>query len=59
MHNQPFIAKEMIKSGASAYLTKSSERQEMFDAIHAVLEGEVFICNEVIGNIARGWNIVS
>lgn len=47
MHSQPSFAKKMIRYGASAYITKSSNKHEMYDAIAAVAKGEKYICNEI------------
>ena len=33
MHNQPSFAKRMLKNGALGYVTKSSQKSEMFEAI--------------------------
>lgn len=53
MHDQPSFAKRMIKNGASGYITKSSGKQEMFEAINAVIRGEVYICKEIQENISK------
>mgnify|MGYP001319190975 FL=1 len=47
MHSQPAYAKKMLRLGARGYITKNSPRQEMLDAIQAVHEGEIYICQEV------------
>ena len=46
MHNQPSFAKKMMRNGAMGYVTKSSNKNEMYDAIRAVMRGEKFICAE-------------
>lgn len=53
MHNQPSFAKRMIKNGASGYLTKSSNKSEMFDAILTVVNGKTFVCKEIQENLAK------
>lgn len=53
MHNQPSFAKRMIKNGASGYVTKSSGKQEMFDAITAAINGKTYICKEIQENLAK------
>lgn len=47
MHSQPAYAKKMLRLGARGYVTKNSPRQEMLDAIDAVMDGNVYICQEV------------
>ena len=44
---QPVIVKKIIKYGAKGYLTKSSDKKELFEAIESVLKGENFICKEI------------
>lgn len=44
---QPAIVKKIIKLGASGYLTKSSDKQELYEAIAEVLSGKIYICHEV------------
>lgn len=53
MHNQPSFARKMIRNGASGYVTKSSNKQEMYDAIRSVMKGEKYICTEIQKNIAE------
>lgn len=47
MHTHPRYARLMIKKGASGYLTKSSSRQEMIDAILALSQGKRYLCAEI------------
>ena len=51
MHSQPSFAKKMIRYGASGYVTKSSNKDEMYAAIAAVAKGEKYICSEIQRNI--------
>ena len=53
MHNQPSFAKRMMKNGATGYVTKSSNRNEMFDAITAVSSGQKYICKEIQENLSK------
>lgn len=53
MHNQPSFAKRMLKNGATGYVTKSSNRKEMFDAITAVSSGQKYICKEIQENLSK------
>jgi two-component system invasion response regulator UvrY len=47
MHNQPALAKKMLKLGAKGYVTKNSPQEEIFSAIDQVLKGNVYICTEI------------
>ncbi len=53
MHNQPSFAKRMLKNGALGYVTKSSNRNEMFEAILSVNDGKIFVCKEIQENLAK------
>ena len=53
MHNQPSFAKKMIRNGATGYVTKSSNKSEMYEAIRAVMKGEKYICTEIQRNITN------
>ncbi|MFN5479950.1 MAG: response regulator [Chitinophagaceae bacterium] len=53
MHNQPSFAKKMIRNGAMGYVTKSSNKSEMYEAIRAVMKGEKYICTEIQRNITN------
>ena len=47
MHSQPAYAKKMLRLGAKGYVTKTSPRQEMLQAISEVSQNHVYICQEV------------
>ena len=53
MHNQPSFAKRMLKNGALGYVTKSSNKSEMFDAIETVVTGKIFVCKEIQENLSK------
>lgn len=53
MHNQPSFAKRMLKNGATGYVTKSSNKNEMFDAITSVMNGTIFVCKEIQENLSK------
>jgi two-component system invasion response regulator UvrY len=53
MHNQPSFAKKMMRNGAMGYVTKNSSKQEMYDAIKSVMEGQKYICAEIQKNITN------
>lgn len=50
---QPAIVKKIIKTGASGYLTKSSDKKELYGAIDQVLAGNTYICEEVKNILAQ------
>ena len=47
LQEAPFPA-QLIKAGASGYVTKGSEASEMFDAISSVLEGNQYLDHDFI-----------
>jgi two-component system, NarL family, invasion response regulator UvrY len=47
MHSQPAYAKKMLRLGARGYVTKNSSREEMYNAVEAVMKGETYICAEI------------
>jgi len=53
MHNQPSFAKRMLKNGALGYVTKSSQKSEMFEALVSVNGGKVFVCKEIQENLSK------
>jgi DNA-binding NarL/FixJ family response regulator len=53
MHNQPSFAKRMLKNGALGYVTKSSQKTEMFEAIVSVNAGKIYVCKEIQENLSR------
>jgi len=53
MHNQPSFAKKMMRNGAMGYVTKNSSKQEMYDAIKSVMDGQKYICAEIQKNITN------
>ncbi len=53
MHNQPSFAKRMLKNGALGYVTKSSNKSEMFEAIETVVTGKIFVCKEIQENLSK------
>jgi DNA-binding NarL/FixJ family response regulator len=48
VNNQPGYAKNMMQLGAKGYVTKNSSREEMIKAIHEVMQGKTYICQEVL-----------
>lgn len=53
MHTQPAFAKRMFQSGALGYVTKSSQPEEMYNAIIEVSNNRKYICSEIKKNISE------
>lgn len=47
MHCHPEFAKGMLQSGASGYITKTSSREELIQAILEAKAGYQYLCDEV------------
>ncbi len=47
LHTQPYYVNKMFQMGASGYVSKSSAREEIMDAIETILKGGKYICEEV------------
>ena len=45
----PELAHEMLRAGASGYVLKDSAVDELTNAIHAVLKGEIYLSPSVLG----------
>ena len=48
INSQPGYARNMMQLGAKGYVTKNSSREEMIRAIHEVMDGKTYICQEVL-----------
>ena len=53
MHSQTAYVKSMLRNGANGYVTKNSQQQELLEAVAAVMNGDIFICNEVKNIMAK------
>lgn len=53
MFSQPAIAKKMMKTGASAYVTKQSSKDEMIRAILEVVNGHKYVCEDIRNLLAE------
>ena len=49
LETRPEVATKMLNAGASGYVTKSSPRVEICEAINHVLNGKQYVCREVRG----------
>ena len=47
INNQPVYARNMLQLGAKGYMTKNSPREEMVKAILTVVDGGIYICDEI------------
>jgi two-component system invasion response regulator UvrY len=47
LHTQPTYVRKIMQSGASGYVSKNSNRQEMSKAIEEILKGNKYICNSI------------
>jgi two-component system invasion response regulator UvrY len=47
IHLEPVYVRRMLQAGASAYVTKNSSYEEVFEAIMKVHAGETYLCHEV------------
>ena len=52
MHSQPAYAKKMFRAGAKGYVTKNSSHEEIFKAIHMVMNGQTYLCAEIKDHIS-------
>jgi DNA-binding NarL/FixJ family response regulator len=46
-HDEYSIAKQVIDNGASGYILKNSLSEEVIAGIEAVMNGEIFLCEEI------------
>lgn len=47
LHTQLFYVNKMFQMGASGYVSKSSAREEIMEAIETILNGGKYVCEEV------------
>ncbi|MEM7268662.1 MAG: response regulator transcription factor [Pseudomonadota bacterium] len=48
MHLEPSYARELLAHGMCGYVVKEAAFDELIDAIHAVAEGDQYLCNALI-----------
>lgn len=46
MYNQPSIIRQVMKNGASGYILKNTSKEELLDAIRAVVRGDIFLSRQ-------------
>jgi DNA-binding NarL/FixJ family response regulator len=52
-HDQPFLAERVLRSGAKGYVTGPDSSEETLSAIHAVLEGRMFVSSHLSLRLLR------
>lgn len=55
MHKHKNFVEEILRVGASGYLLKENSYEELIAAMHAVLEGEVYLSSGVTGIVVKGF----
>jgi DNA-binding NarL/FixJ family response regulator len=53
MHAEPAYVKKLLRLGAKGYVTKTSPRLEMLDAIREVNKGNTYVCQEAKKNLSK------
>jgi DNA-binding NarL/FixJ family response regulator len=53
MRSEPAYAKKLLRLGAKGYVTKNSPRDEMLKAISEVINGNIFVCQEVKNTLSE------
>lgn len=53
MHNEKGVIKDLLKTGANGYLTKTCGKVELNAAINAVLNGKKFYSTEVLESLSQ------
>lgn len=51
MHNEESFLKNMIKNGASGYILKNTDKEELLEAIKTVMDGKNYFSKEVTENL--------
>ena len=55
MHEDPYYLREMLRIGAKAFLLKKSSSQELIQAVHAVMRGDVFVDPALTGHLVPSF----
>ena len=53
MHDSPELAAQLLKAGASGYLTKSSPPESLIDAVHQVAAGEQVLSADIAATMRK------
>jgi len=54
MHNEATHAARALRAGAKGYIMKNEKIIRILEAIHAVLDGKIWIKKDVMGNVIEG-----
>ncbi|SCY90335.1 response regulator [Flavobacterium caeni] len=57
-YNQQSIIQDMMRSGSSGYLLKNASKEELLEAIEAVMNGEEYLCLEAAASFYNPENSV-
>ena len=55
IHTEQTYVSEMLSAGARAYLPKDTAFSELAKAVHAVVEGQVYLAPSVTGNLVKDY----
>lgn len=55
MHREKHHVSKMLSSGASAYVLKELAEEEIISAIKAVLDGEIYLSQSVLGTVVEDY----
>ncbi len=53
MHDELLYAERALRAGAGGYIMKSEATQKVFQAIHSVLDGEIYVSDKVAALMAK------
>lgn len=53
MHDQPSVVRRMIRSGAMGYVSKNARKEEMIEAIYAVMKHRKYVSHDIQQKIAE------
>jgi len=57
LHEEIFYAERALRSGANGYLMKTEAPQDLINAIHAILDGKIYVTQRVkasmLGNVSK------
>ncbi|QSR88698.1 response regulator [Methylacidiphilum caldifontis] len=55
MHEESLFAERLLRAGAKGYLMKSEGADKLLHAIHKILEGNIFVSDEISSRILEGF----
>lgn len=57
MQKELFFVKRLFSLGTMGYITKNASKEELFEAIQAVAQGDKYVCNELRGVLLDNLNL--